>query len=233
MNFTHHVLLVEDDASLGFIVKDNLTELGFKVHWCKDGNEAFTTFFKNSFDICLLDVMLPKRDGFSLAKEIRIVNQDIPIIFLTAKSQIPDKIEGFKAGADDFITKPFAFEELVARMEAILKRVKPNNIFAQQSKKEEFELGNYLFNYKNLELSTQNYSKVLTRIEADLLRLLCIHKNQVLEREIALKIVWGNNDYFLGRSMDVFITKLRKYLQHDPNIEIQNVHGVGFKLIEK
>jgi DNA-binding response OmpR family regulator len=225
------VLLVEDDPSLGFVVKDNLTELGYNIKWCKDGNDAFTSFFQDKFDICLLDVMLPKRDGFSLAKEIRIVNREVPILFLTAKSQIDDKIEGFKAGGDDYLTKPFAIEELHARIQAILKRTKSKKMYQQPEKKEIFEIGNYTFNYKNLELTCDDFSKVLTRLEADLLRLLCIHKNQVLEREIALNIVWGKDDYFLGRSMDVFITKLRKYLKEDARIQIINVHGVGFKLI--
>ena len=181
-------------------------------------------------DICLLDVMLPKREGFSLAKEIRIVNREVPILFLTAKSQIDDKIEGFKAGGDDYLTKPFAIEELHARIQAILKRTQSKKMYQQPEKKEIFEIGDYTFNYKNLELTCDNFSKVLTRLEADLLRLLCIHKNQVLEREIALNIVWGKDDYFLGRSMDVFITKLRKYLKEDARIQIINVHGVGFKL---
>lgn len=225
------VLLVEDDPSLGFVVKDNLTELGYNIKWCKDGNDAFTSFFQDKFDICLLDVMLPKRDGFSLAKEIRIVNREVPILFLTAKSQIDDKIEGFKAGGDDYLTKPFAIEELHARIQAILKRTQSKKMYQQPEKKEIFEIGNYTFNYKNLELTCDDFSKVLTRLEADLLRLLCIHKNQVLEREIALNIVWGKDDYFLGRSMDVFITKLRKYLKEDARIQIINVHGVGFKLI--
>ena len=231
MNEKTQVLLVEDDPSLGFVIKDNLNELGYEVKWCKDGNDGFTTFFQGNFDFCLLDVMLPKRDGFSLAKDIRVVNADIPILFLTAKSHVDDKIEGFKAGGDDYITKPFAIEELDARIKAILKRTTPKKAYAKADSKDEFKIGNYEFNFKNLELTCGDYKKVLTRLEADLLRLLCIHKDQVLERQIALNIVWGKDDYFLGRSMDVFITKLRKYLKHDPRIEIKNIHGVGFKLI--
>lgn len=224
------ILLVEDDPSLGFITKDQLTELGYEVKWCKDGNEGFEQFFKSSFDICILDVMLPKKDGFTLANDLKQVKSETPIIFLTAKSQLDDKIKGFTAGGDDYLTKPFDIEELAARIEALLKRVKPKDSYQKPTDQMKFEIGSFEFDHKNLELKSGSYSKYLTKIEADLLRLLCIHQDQVLERELALKIIWGKDDYFNGRSMDVFITKLRKYLKADERISITNVHGVGFKL---
>lgn len=223
------ILLVEDDPNLGFVVKDNLIEAGFDVDLKKDGVSGFQGFFKNKYDVALLDVMLPKKDGIALAKDIRKVSEDTPIIFLTAKSLPVDKIEGFRAGADDYITKPFDMEELILRIEAILKRSKAfNKSFLN---KDSFELGLMKFNYKNHELIEGDNSRSLTKKEAELLRLLCIHEGEVLERAVALDLVWGNDDYFLGRSMDVFISKLRKYLSFDPHVQIVNVHGIGFKLI--
>lgn len=225
------ILLVEDDASLGFVIKDNLQDAGAKVNLCRDGAEGFEVFYSNSrsFDICILDVMLPKKDGFTLAEEIRKVDQDMPIIFLTAKSMVADKITGFAAGADDYLTKPFALEELLVRINAVLKRSE-KKIVDKVTGKEVFDLGQTTFNYKNLELTCGGIHHTLTRKEAELMRLLCIHQDGVLERELALKLIWGENDYFLGRSMDVFISRLRKYLDLDQQIKIENVHGVGFKL---
>lgn len=228
--FNPTILLVEDDPSLGFVIKDNLEEHQLNVKWVKDGVEGFENFFKDTFDLCILDVMLPKKDGFTLAKEIRMLNEDVPIIFLTAKSQTEDKIKGFNLGGDDYLTKPFEMEELLLRIEAIFKRTKKKTLTEGPNRKDEFEIGAYHFNFKNLELSLEDEVKVLTRKEAELLRLLCIHRESVLQREMALKVIWGKEDYFLGRSMDVFISKLRKYLQKDPNIQINNIHGVGFKL---
>ncbi|UTW61184.1 response regulator transcription factor [bacterium SCSIO 12741] len=228
---TPNILLVEDDNSLGFVIKDNLEEQGYKVKLVRDGQAGFEAFYQQAYDLCLLDVMLPKKDGFRLATEIRNLNQNVPIIFLTAKSMMEDKIQGFSSGGDDYLTKPFAIEELLARMEAVLKRTqKRPDQRTQTISKESYPLGEITFNYKNLSLATPSGERSLTRKEADLLRLLCIHQNQVLEREVALKLIWGENDYFLGRSMDVFITRLRKYLADDKRIEIQNVHGVGFRL---
>ncbi len=226
------ILLVEDDASLGFVIKDNLVDAGAKVTLCKDGLAGFESFYDGHFDICVLDVMLPKKDGFTLASDIRKINVDVPILFLTAKSMIADKVEGFCAGADDYLTKPFEFEELVARINAILKR-STKRLIDEVKGKEHFELGNSKFDYKNLKLNANTIESDLTIKEAELLRLLFIHKENVLEREVALKLVWGENDYFLGRSMDVFISRLRKYLSHDRTIQIENVHGVGFRLTEK
>lgn len=225
------LLLVEDDPNLGFVTKDSLEEEGFDVKWVKNGKEAFQVFFESEFDLCILDVMLPGKDGFTLAKEIRQIDTEVPLIFLTAKSMKDDKSKGFGLGGDDYLTKPFEISELVLRIEAVQRRANRGKKEINKQK-DEFEIGKLLFNYRNLEITGSNYKQSLTKKEAELLRLLAIHKNQTLEREIALKLIWGEHDYFLGRSMDVFITKLRKYLKEDPDIKIENVHGVGFKLID-
>lgn len=224
-----NILLVEDDENLGFVTKDNLEISGFNVTWAKDGEAGFEAFCKGEFDLCVFDVMLPKKDGFQLGAEIKAIKENMPMIFLTAKSLDPDKVKGFKIGADDYITKPFNMELLTLRVHALLKRY-----FAAQSNtldnKDVFEIGYYSFNYKNQELIIAEENKHLTKKEAEMLRLLCLNKNQLLTRELALKVIWGENDYFKGRSMDVFITKLRKYLKGDDRIEIINIHGTGFKL---
>lgn len=222
------ILLVEDDPNLGYVIRDNLKEAGYEVQLAKDGKSGYEEFLKQKFDLCILDIMLPKKDGFSLAEDIRKTDKEIPVIFLTAKSLPEDKIRGLKLGADDYITKPFHIEELILRMEAILKRSRKDSPY--QTKKDVFTIGSYTFDYKNLELKNGKNIRSLTKKEAELLRLLCIHENELLERETALKIVWGEDDYFLGRSMDVFITKLRKYLSGDKRIQISNVRGVGFKM---
>ncbi len=223
-----NILLVEDDENLGFVTKDNLEEKGYHIVWEKDGQAGFEAFHREQFDLCILDVMLPKKDGFSLGKDIRTMNAEVPLFFLTAKAMLDDKIEGLQIGADDYITKPFAMEELLLRIDNILKRTKFKNMDLQS--KDIFDVGVFTFDYKNLKLTNAAETQKLTKKEADLLRLLCMHQNEVLERDTALRIVWGDDDYFLGRSMDVFITKLRKYLKADPSIRITNVHGVGFKL---
>lgn len=229
MNLKAKILLVEDDENLGFVTQDNLICAGFSVDWAKDGEAGFEAFCKGNYDLCVLDVMLPKQDGFGLAKQIKALNDQIPIVFLTAKSLDNDKVQGFKIGADDYITKPFNMELLTLRVKALLKRYlnEQTNLNAD---KDVFEIGDYSFNYKNQELVIHNENKHLTKKEAEMLRLLCLNKNQLLTRELALKVIWGENDYFKGRSMDVFITKLRKYLKSDDKIEIINVHGTGFKL---
>tara|TARA_B100000780_G_C21121941_1_gene454522 strand:+ start:1717 stop:2409 length:693 start_codon:yes stop_codon:yes gene_type:complete len=221
------ILLVEDDENLGFITKDGLEDHGFHVSWAKDGQEAYEVFQSGKFDICILDVMLPKKDGFTLGKDIRKINTEVPIFYLTAKGLQQDKIEGLEIGADDYITKPFDMKELCLRIDNILKRTKFSD---ELGNKEVFQLGKIVFNSKELTLTHENEVQKLTKKESELLRLLCIHQDEVLERDVALRIVWGDDDYFLGRSMDVFITKLRKYLKVDPAITITNVHGVGFKL---
>ena len=223
------ILLVEDDTSLGFIVSDQLKGDGYDVTLCSDGLEGFKRFNEESFHMCIFDVMMPKKDGFTLAKDVRKVNADIPILFLTAKSMTEDKVEGFNVGGDDYLTKPFSSEELSARVKALLKRVDVGN---EESDGKEI-LGKYTYDTANFLLTGPDFEKKLTKKEAQILKMLCKFKNQVLPREIVLNGVWGQDDYFVGRSLDVFITKLRKYLGNEPDVEIENIHGIGFKLVVK
>jgi len=223
------VLLAEDDDSLGMLMKDFLLAKGFEVELCVNGTKAFNTFSKKDFDLCILDVMMPEKDGFTVAKEIRMVNKNIPIIFLTAKSMKEDIIEGFNKGADDYITKPFNTEELLVRIQAVMRRLQPANKDA-----DEFQVGLYHFNYKNQSLEFKGNNQKLTTKEAELLKLLCVNQNDVLDRNFALKAIWHDDSYFSSRSMDVYVTKLRKFLKEDPKVQIINIHGKGFKLyIEK
>jgi len=227
MNTKANILFVEDDPSLSFVIKDNLEDRGYTVIHCIDGESAWQQFMKHTFDMCLLDVMLPKKDGFTLAAQIRKKNELIPIIMLTAKNMDEDKIQGFKTGVDDYITKPFNMQELLLRMEVFLKRTKlDTNLFPQK-----VTLGSIVFHYEELELQTLDGMIQLTQKEADLLKYFCQHINQTLKREDILLHVWGKDDYFLGRSMDVFITKLRKHLKSEIGIEIQTIHGKGFKFL--
>jgi DNA-binding response OmpR family regulator len=221
------VLLAEDDLSLSFVIKDNLQDAGFEVTHCADGEAAWQKFQKKDFDICLLDVNMPERDGFSLAKKIRQQSDIVPIIFLTAKSLEEDKIKGFKTGADDYITKPFSMKELVMRMDVFLRRTKK----LQSDAVEEYKLGTLRFAYNELKIYGDTVTTSLTQREADLLKFFVLHLNKILKREELLLNVWGKDDYFLGRSMDVFITKLRKYLKPDPAIALETIHGVGFRLV--
>ncbi len=223
-----HIFFVEDDEALAFVVKDNLTLKGFAVNHYEDGATALQAFGKGTFDLCLLDVMLPKMDGFALAEQIRIKNKSIPILFLTAKGMQEDRLEGFKRGGDDYIIKPFSMEELIFRIEVFLRRKLNTN-----SLDEQFEIGKYTFNYTDLSLIFGNNKKHLTQKEADVLRYLCMHQSGVVKRDELLLAVWGSDDYFLGRSLDVFISKLRKYLAQDDNVQIHNRHGVGFELLIK
>lgn len=223
------ILLVEDDQNLGFVIQDALKRKGFQVHLCRDGKEGLKKFNEQPYDLCVLDVMLPGKDGFSLAEDIRLTNAEVPIVFLTAKSQTEDKIAGFKAGGDDYLTKPFSHEELILRIEAILRRTVGRSNDGRD--RDHFEVGAYTFDFRNLVLSHPDEERKLTRKEADVLRLLCLHADQVLPRELVLNMVWGDDTYFLGRSLDVFISRLRKYLKGDPAVQIVNVHGVGFKLV--
>ncbi len=223
------ILLVEDDPNLGLVLQEYLQiKAGYQVKLCKDGEEGLKEFHKNKFDICILDVMMPKKDGFTLGREIRNVNTEIPIIYATAKSMIEDKVEGFQLGADDYITKPFRIEELLLRIQAILKRV--NNEIVKVDERN-FSIGNYKFDYLTQTLSNDNDSIKMSGKEAELLKLLCIRRNDILTREEALLKIWNDDSYFNGRSMDVYLSKLRKYLKDDTRIEILNVHGKGFKLI--
>lgn len=225
------LLLAEDDFNLGSLLQDYLEMEGFEVKLCRDGEEALEAFKEKLFDLCIFDVMMPKKDGFSLAREIRTNNKTIPILFLTAKSLIDDKIHGFKLGADDYITKPFNEEELVYRIKAILKR----NTISVPSEIEDtiFKIGKYTFDYSLQLLEIDGDERRITARESEILKLLYLKKNNILRREEALIAIWGENDYFHGRSFDVFITKLRKYLKKDTNIKIENVHGVGFMLTDK
>lgn len=222
------ILLVEDDPNLSLVLQDYLEMLGYDIKLCKDGEEGLKAFKRRKYDLCIFDIMMPKKDGFSLAEDIRHVDDRIPIIFLTAKSLKEDRIKGFQIGCDDYITKPFSTEELSLRIKAILKRCQID--LENETKESIFHLGIFTFDSDNMLLKTEDSEQNLTRKEAGLLKLLCINKNQLLSREYALKTVWGENDYFIGRSMDVFIAKLRKYLKSDPNISITNIHGTGFKL---
>ncbi len=221
-----HILLVEDDLNFGLILFDRLKDAGYKPHWAKNGKEGLKVYNENKIDLCLVDVMMPEKDGFSLVEDIRKLNKDIPLLMLTAKSLIEDKIKGFKAGADDYLTKPFDFQELLLRMEALLKRSKPEN----EAPSDTLQIGQYQFNPSKLQLIHPDETTKLTKREAETLVVLCKQANQVIEREVLLNMVWGNDNYFNGRSLDVFISRLRKYLKRDPQIEIQNIHGKGFLL---
>lgn len=222
------ILLVEDDTNLSMVLQDYLEMIGYDTVLEKDGEAGLIAFNKDKFDLCILDVMMPKKDGFSLAKDIRALNTHIPIIFLTAKTLKEDRIAGFKVGGDDYITKPFSTEELSLRISAILKRVE--NQYIKKQGPDIIKLGAIDFDYRNLILIHKGEKYSLTKKEAALLRLLAENKNELVERDYALEKIWGTSDYFIGRSMDVFIAKLRKILKLDPHIAIINVHGTGFKL---
>ena len=220
-----NILLAEDDLNLGVLLVDYLETEGFEVKLCKDGELALKAFEAQPFDICLLDVMMPKMDGFSLAKEIRRKNKTIPILFITAKSLKEDKLKGYGLGADDYITKPFDEEELLWKIKAFARRVSENKII---DKNKIISIGQYMFDVNNQSLTFQRKVKRITERESEILNYLAEHRNRVIKREDLLKELWGENDYFLGRSLDVFITKIRKYLKDDPRIRIENVFGVGF-----
>lgn len=222
------ILLVEDDFNLGFVIQDQLKIEGYSVSLCSDGMEGLRKFNEDVFHLCILDVMMPKKDGFSLAQDIRKINTEIPILFLTAKNQVEDRVAGFKAGGDDYLTKPFSTEEFLLRVRAILKRV---NLLEPVVVETLFNLGNLVFDSENYKItSVDGEEQKLTKKESKILLLLVQNKNKVLTRDIVLNAVWGQDDYFVGRSLDVFITKLRKYLKSEENVIINNIHGVGFKL---
>jgi two-component system, OmpR family, response regulator VicR len=221
------LLYVEDDESLSFVTRDNLELSGYLVTHFEDGKKALDIIKSGQkFDLCILDVMLPEVDGFTLAQEIRKRDEQVPIIFLTAKSMKQDKIHGLTIGADDYITKPFSIEELMLKIDIFLRRTKYTTMLKPGVP---IFIGNYAFDYKNLSLTADGYSETLTLKEADLLKLLNENKNQVVKRSYILETIWGKDDYFLGRSLDVFISRLRKYLSLDERIKIENIHGVGFK----
>jgi len=220
------ILLVEDDKNLGIVIHDFLEMSDYQVILKENGKEGLEAFNKGSYDLVLLDIMLPLLDGFTVAEEIRQNDGEIPIIFMTAKAMKEDKYKGFRIGADDYITKPFSTEELKLRINAILRRVKRNT----NSKTTNYIIGSYTFDFPNHLLSSVAGERQLTNREAELLNLLCLNINNVLRREVALKTIWGEDDYFMGRSMDVYITKLRKMLNGDPAISIVNIHNTGFRL---
>jgi two-component system OmpR family response regulator len=223
------LLLVEDDPNLGGLLADYLRAKGFLVDLRTDGQQGWLAFIQNGYDMLILDVMMPLKDGFTLAREVRAKDAQVPIVFLTAKSMKQDTLEGFKAGADDYLTKPFSMEELLLRTNAVLRRTR--GVQPKEAEPEEYVLGSCLFDPRKQLLRTPAGERRLTTKESDLMRLLCAHRNDVLERNLALREVWGSDSYFNGRSMDVYIAKLRKYLREDPAVEIINVHGKGFRLI--
>ena len=229
------ILLVEDDRNFGDVLRSYLEMHQYDVTLATDGEAGYLTYKNGKYDLCILDVMMPKKDGFTLAKEIKEDNADVPVIFLTAKSLKEDVIDGFKIGADDYITKPFNSEELLYRVQAVLKRsMAPVN---QESEKKEFFIGKYVFNYPlrilTFDPEGERHKDKLSPKEAHLLRLFCLNKNEVLSRSKALVEIWEEDNYFTARSMDVFVTKLRKYLKKDDDLEIVNIHGNGFRLIDK
>jgi len=221
------ILLCEDDENLGMLLREYLQAKGYKSTLCPDGEAGYKEFLKNKYDICVLDVMMPKKDGFTLAQDIRQTNADMPVIFLTAKTMKDDILEGFKIGADDYIAKPFSMEELVFRIEAILRRVK-----GKKNRESTFyRIGAFSFDTQKQLLSIGDKKTKLTTKENELLSLLCSHANEILQRDFALKTIWIDDNYFNARSMDVYITKLRKLLKDDDQVEIINIHGKGYKLI--
>ena len=222
-----HILLCEDEESLGMLVREYLQAKGYDAELYLDGEAGYKAFVKGKYDMCLLDVMMPKMDGFTMARELRSINSEVPIMFLTAKNLKDDILEGFKLGADDYLTKPFSMDELVYRMEAILRRVKARS----RQMATRYQLGRFTFDTQRQLLSIDDKSTKLTTKESELLTMLCTHMNDILERDLALKTIWIDDNYFNARSMDVYITKLRKHLKDDPNVEINNVHGKGYRLV--
>lgn len=223
------ILLVEDDPNLSMVLQDYLEMLNYVVVLAKNGEEGLSAFHQRKYNLCILDVMMPKKDGFTLAEEIRAANSDVPIIFLTAKSLKEDRIKGFNVGCDDYITKPFSTEELSLRIKAIMRRCEARTVVTKDEL-DVYRIGKYNFDPQNMSLIYKDKVRSLTRKETALLEVLCQNENNLISREELLKRVWGDDDYFLGRSMDVFIAKLRKYLKEDPSLKITNVHGAGFKL---
>lgn len=227
MSSKTRILLAEDDLNLGYLVSEMLESEGYSVKLARDGESALKFFNQEIFDLCILDVMMPAKDGFLVAAEIRKKNELVPIIFLTARAMKEDKIKGFRTGADDYLTKPFEEEELLLRIEALMRRAPKQQ---SQSVEDNYQIGRYTFYPGNQELVKDHDAHRLTEKESTLLTQLVVNKNKICRREDLLLSVWGKNDYFLGRSLDVFITKLRKYLKDDPTVNIENIHGVGFIL---
>lgn len=226
MNRIVNILLVEDDLNLGFLLVEFLESKGFSVKLYRDGLTALAGFQNGNFDFCILDVMLPKMDGFTLAKKLKILNDQIPMVFLTARSLKEDKVKGYEIGADDYITKPFDEDELFLKINAILSRIH----LSKSSGDNHFKIGKFNFDYQNQLLEIEGENRRLTERESNILKVLCLSKNKVIRREQILTAIWGENDYFAGRSLDVFISKLRKYFSTDPTVRIENIPKVGFIL---
>lgn len=222
-----HILLCEDDENLGMLLREYLQAKGLVTDLMTDGEKGLKAFQKSKYDLCVLDVMMPKKDGFALAQDIRAINAEVPIIFLTAKNLKEDILNGFKIGADDYISKPFSMEELLFRIEAIIRRVKGK----KAKDVSEYQIGSYIFDTQKQMLTLGDQQTRLTTKECELLTLLCSHKNQILERNYTLMTIWEENTYFNARSMDVYITKLRKHLKDDESVQIMNIHGKGYKLV--
>lgn len=222
------ILIAEDDANMRFMLQDNLEMAGYGVCAVGDGQTCLSVFLKEEFELCILDVMLPRKDGFTLAGDIRNINRNVPIIFLTARQLKEDRIQGFRIGADDYLTKPFSIEELILRIEAILKRVYRTP--SRSDGNAVYDLAASVFNFHEQTITSPAGTISLTHKEAKLLRLFCVHRNQVIERDLIQKAIWEDEGYFVGRSMDVFISRLRKMFRHDPCISIQTIHGIGYKL---
>jgi DNA-binding response OmpR family regulator len=222
------ILYVEDDPNLAFATKDNLEQFDYEIVHAQDGLEALDIFGKEHFDICVLDVMLPKMDGFTLAENIRKADSQVPILFLTARSLVEDKIKGLQLGGDDYVTKPFSIEELRLRIDVFLRRSKADQPVTV--KPDSNKVGRYVFDFQKLTLSLDGNLQTLTFREAEVLKYLADRPDQVIKRDDLLKSIWGDNDYFMGRSLDVFISRLRKYLSQDTDIKIDNIHGVGFRM---
>jgi DNA-binding response OmpR family regulator len=229
MDSPARILLAEDDKSLSELMKEALEDEGYCVDVFTDGQQAIINFDKNKYDICLLDVMMPVKDGFMVAKKIRQQSDIMPILFISTKNLVEDKIKGYQTGADDYITKPFSMKELLLKMEVFLRRTR--KMFYET--KQEYQIGNLFFSYTNLRLTTPEEEIAVKQKEADLLKFLCEHANRVLKRDEVLLAVWGKDDFFLGRSMDVYMTKLRKYLKADPDVVIETIHGLGYRFTAK
>lgn len=223
------ILLAEDDPNLGLLLTEFLKKKGFEVTWANNGDQALDFFVQGTFDLCLLDVMMPKKDGFSLAKDIRANHLEVPIIFLTAKSMEEDTLQGFKVGADDYLTKPFSMEVLLARMEAVLRRTHSDKSITKLA--DEIQIGRYVYFPNKMKISMDGNDQKFTPKENELMKLLCENLGRPVSRSFALKLIWGDDTYFNARSMDVYMTKLRKMLKEDPRIQLQNLHGEGFRLI--
>lgn len=224
-----NLLLVEDDANLGELLQEYLTDKGYLTTLATDGQAGWQAFVDGTFDLCIFDVMMPRKDGFSLAKEVRMSGRDVPIVFLTAKAMKEDTIQGFRVGGDDYITKPFDRDELLLRIDAILRRYRRQTV--QEAGQSVFSVGSYAFDYDRQQLSRAGKEVHLTSKESELLKLFCQNINQPVSRSFALKVIWGDDSYFNARSMDVYVTKLRKHLRDDDAVQLVNLHGEGFKLM--